>query len=242
MKKDEVLNVDKEIIVSWMEAGMIQLPGILLSKYRQIGLDEKELVLLLHIQFFIEGGNGFPTPEQLSERMTISAGECSAMLRKLVQMQLIAIEEGLSEDKIRFEKYSLKPLWIRLAEELSAEKKQQNLENTLHDEHDLYTVFEQEFGRPLSPMECENLAMWLDEDHQDPAIIKAALREAVISGKLNFRYIDRILFNWKKNGIKTIEQARMHGIQFRQKTAKQGPKTISNEPSNTIPFYNWLEQ
>lgn len=234
--------MDKEIFVSWMEAGIIPIPVVLLGKYRQIGLDEKELVLLLHIQFFIKEGNEFPTPEQLCERMTITAGECSAMLRKLVQMQLIAIEEGISEEKIRFEKYSLKPLWIRLAEELSAEKKQQDLENTLHDGHDLYTVFEQEFGRPLSPMECENLAMWLDEDNQDPAIIKAALREAVISGKLNFRYIDRILFNWKKNGIKTIEQARMQGIQFRQKTPKQGSKAVSNEPSNTIPFYNWLEQ
>ena len=131
---------------------------------------------------------------------------------------------------------------LRLAEELSAEIKQQDLESYLHDEHDLYTVFEQEFGRPLSPMECENLAMWLDEDNQDPAIIKAALREAVIAGKLNFRYIDRILFNWKKNGIQTIEQARMHGIQFRQRISKQGPKAISNEPSNTIPFYNWLDQ
>ena len=50
--------------------------------------------------------------------------------------------------------------------------------------------------------------MWIDDDHHDPVIIKSALREAVISGKLNFRYIDRILFDWKKNGIKTIEQAK----------------------------------
>lgn len=234
--------MDKEMIVSWMEEGMVQIPSVLLNKYKKIGLDEKELVLLLHIQFFMDRGNEFPTPEQLCERMSITADECSAMLGKLVQMQLIAIEEGMSEEKIRFEEYSLKPLWIRLAEELIAEKKQQDLEHTLHDEHDLYTVFEQEFGRPLSPMECENLAMWLDEDKQDPSIIKAALREAVISGKVNFRYIDRILFSWKKNGVKTIEQARMQGIQFRQRATKQGSKVISHEPSNKIPFYNWLEQ
>jgi DNA replication protein len=241
MNKDEVLNVDKDIIASWMEAGMIQVPSILLSKYKQIGLSEKELVLLLHIQFFIEEGNEFPTPEQLSERMAATSRECSEMLGKLLQLRLIAIEDGMSEDQIRYEKYSLKPLWIRLAEELSADKKQKHVKSVLQDEQDLYTVFEQEFGRPLSPMECENLAMWLDEDQQDPAIIKAALREAVISGKLNFRYIDRILFNWKKNGVKTIEQARLHGMQFRQRS-KHGSKTISNEPSDTVPFYNWLEQ
>ena len=60
-------------------------------------------------------------------------------------------------------------------------------------------------------MECESLAMWIDEDGQSPDIIKAALSESVISDKLNFRYIDRILFDWKKNGIETLEQAKIHG-------------------------------
>ncbi|OOP68849.1 DNA replication protein DnaD, partial [Heyndrickxia oleronia] len=94
--------------------------------------------------------------------------------------------------------------------------------------------------RPLSPLECETLAMWLDQDHQDPSVIKAALREAVISGKLNFRYIDRILFEWKKNGIKTIEQAKDYGNKFRQQRKKT--TLVQKSDSKTIPFYNWLEQ
>lgn len=232
--------MDKDIIVSWMEAGMIQVPNLLLQKYKQIGLDEKELALLLHIMSFIESGNGFPTPEQLAERMTINTSECSTQLRKLVQMQFLSIEEGMSEDGIHFETYSLSPLWVKLADELQFEKKQSDLKQTLHEENNLYTIFEQEFGRPLSPMECENLAMWLDDDGQDPVLIKAALREAVLAGKLSFRYIDRILFNWKKNGVRTIEQARMQGIQFRQKS-KQPSRPASEASSKTIPFYNWLE-
>ena len=80
--------------------------------------------------------------------------------------------------------------------------------------------------------------MWLDEDHHDADIIKSALREAVISGKLNFRYIDRILFEWKKNGVKTIEQAKSHGQKFRsyQKSNPKEPE-VKKEP---LPFYNWL--
>ncbi|RWR10412.1 DnaD domain-containing protein [Siminovitchia fortis] len=232
--------MDKDIIVSWMEAGMIQVPNLLMQKYKQIGLDEKELALLLHILSFIEAGNEFPTPEQLAGRMTINSSECSGLLRKLVQMQILSIEEGLSEDGIRFEKYSLSSLWARLADELKFDKKQNGLKHTLLEEHDLYTLFEQEFGRPLSPMECENLAMWLDDDGQDPVIIKAALREAVLAGKLSFRYIDRILFNWKRNGVRTLEQARMQGIQFRQKT-KQPAQPATETTSKTIPVYNWLE-
>jgi DNA replication protein len=81
----------------------------------------------------------------------------------------------------------------------------------------------------------------MDDDHHDPTIIKAALREAVMSGKLNFRYIDRILFEWKKNGIKTLDQAKNHGRKFRQKQVHN--RDSQEQPSTTsVPFYNWLEQ
>jgi DNA replication protein len=82
--------------------------------------------------------------------------------------------------------------------------------------------------------------MWMEDDHQ-PEIIKSALRESVISGKLNFRYIDRILFEWKKNGIKTLEQAREQGQKFRVHQ-KRDRKTENARPLKDVPFYNWLEQ
>ena len=44
--------------------------------------------------------------------------------------------------------------------------------------------------------------MWEDRDQHHPNLIQAALREAVMSGKLNFRYIDRILFEWKRMVLK----------------------------------------
>ncbi|GIN85697.1 DNA replication protein DnaD [Heyndrickxia sporothermodurans] len=231
--------MDKEILMTWIEEGSIQISQLLMSKYKHIGLDETELVLILQVYSFLEKGNDFPTPEELANRMTIPDSLCASILRKLVQNQYISIEEGYSEDNIRFEKYSLKPLWNKLLDDMIYDKKQQELEKSLHEETNLYTTFEQEFGRPLSPLECETLAMWLDQDHQSPVVIKAALREAVISGKLNFRYIDRILFEWKKNGINTIEQARNFGQKFRQSRKKT--QTVQKS-SNTVPFYNWLEQ
>jgi DNA replication protein len=110
-------------------------------------------------------------------------------------------------------------------------------------EADVYTCFEKEFGRPLSPFECETLSMWLDDDNHEPVIIKAALREAVISGKLNFRYIDRILFEWKRNGIKTIEQAKSYGQRFRpHQTQQKENNGGATGQQKSLPFYNWLEQ
>lgn len=232
-----------ENILKWVQEGNISIPTALLTHYKQMGLNEEELVLLLHVFSFLEKGNDFPTPTEISSRMTVSSTRCSDILRKLIQKGFINIEEGYSENGIRFEKYCIKPLWEKLIHEFLLNEKDEKKEQQQKNEMDLYSIFEQEFGRPLSPFECESLAMWLDDDRHEPLIIKAALREAVISGKLNFRYIDRILFEWKKNGIKTIEQAKSYGNKFRQYQNQQHKVSAAEQitRSEAVPFYNWLE-
>ncbi|SHT63890.1 DNA replication protein dnaD [Mycobacteroides abscessus subsp. abscessus] len=234
----------KENMLEWMKLGNTTLPNALLTSYKLLNIDETELLLLIHVYSFTERGNSFPTPNEISSLMTINSTQCSDMLRRLIQKGLIEIQDGHSSDGIRFEKYSLDPLWDKLLDVFLQQKKAKDVMNQQTIETDVYTCFEQEFGRPLSPFECETLALWMDDDRHDPVIIKAALKEAVISGKLNFRYIDRILFEWKKNGIKTVEQAKNYGKRFRPHQQQAKNKQIERPENKTepIPFYNWLEQ
>ncbi|MFE8695694.1 DnaD domain-containing protein [Cytobacillus sp. FJAT-53684] len=236
--------MSKTNLLKWLQEGNITIPGVLISQYKDMNLNEQELVLLLQVISFIENGNEFPTPFELSSRMTVSVSECTEILRKLIQKGFIEIKESHSGDGIRYEQYDINLLWEKLIDHFLMRNKQEAVIANQQNETDLYTCFEQEFGRPLSPFECETLAMWMDDDHHDPHIIKAALRESVISGKLNFRYIDRILFEWKKNGIKTIEQAKSYGKKFRQNQVPQRnkPNEGATQTSKSVPFYNWLEQ
>lgn len=233
----------KENFVQWVLEGNITLPATLLNSYKEIGLNEEELVLLLHVFHYLEKGNEFPTPNEISSKMTVSVSKCTELLRKLTQQGYIEINDGHTSEGIRYEKYSLQPLWEKLVDQFLLSKRELVKEKEQREETDIYTTFEQEFGRPLSPFECETLGMWLDDDRHEPIIIKAALREAVISGKLNFRYIDRILFEWKKNGIKTIEQAKSYGKKFRQYQSnnQRQKKEESGAQASTVQFYNWLE-
>ncbi len=140
------------------------------------------------------------------------------------------------------EKYSLDPLWEKLVDQHVLEQLEKSQQASEKEEKSLYTIFEQEFGRPLSPMEIETLSMWIDNDKYSPELIKAALREAVLSNKLNFRYIDRILFEWQKKGIKRVEEAMEQGKKVRsQYVAKTKEKQEMKKKTDTIPFYNWLE-
>ncbi|ALC90144.1 DNA replication protein DnaD [Bacillus sp. FJAT-18017] len=233
----------KSSILGWMHEGNVTIPSLLFTEYKNLNLNEYELVLLLNILNYAQKGNEFPTPEQLSSHMTLSDLQCTDALRKLIQRGYIEIMDEYSPDGIRCEKYSLEPLWQKLIDQFLLKEKADKEKDRKSEEQNLYTIFEKEFGRPLSPFECETLAMWVDDDKHGPQIIKAALREAVMSGKLNFRYIDRILFEWKKNGIKTIEQAKNQSIKFRQRQqAKNLPQDRQAPPVTAVPFYNWLEQ
>lgn len=80
---------------------------------------------------------------------------------------------------------------------------------------DLFTAFEQEFGRPLSPMECETISAWVDQDRYPDELIRFALKEAVFAGKLHFRYIDRILIEWSRNRVTNTDEAKAHTQKFR---------------------------
>lgn len=226
------ISIGKEVL----KKGNISIPVILLENYVKLGLDEMEFMTLLHVSRFVEEGIVFPTPEEIVERMSIDSEECSSILRNLVRSGFLMMKQ-MTESNYISECYSIEPLWDKLLLFLSINEQSKN--EVINES--LYTVFEQEFGRPLSPLECETLISWEDHEEHSHEMIKSALKEAVISGKLNFKYIDRILFEWKKNGIKTPEQAVQQGRKFRQFQSNKNVQKPSNQIKKDVTFYNWLE-
>lgn len=101
--------------------------------------------------------------------------------------------------------------------------------------NNIYDVFQRELVRSLSPIEYEYINNWLEKGLSEELII-GALKEAIISGAKNFRYIDRILFDWQKKGYQSMNDV----VSLRQKPAKDLEES-SNIPSNPEYFdYDWL--
>lgn len=230
--------MEKQFLIDLITKGQVAIPRLLLESYHQIGLNEEECMLIMHLYTSINEGNPFPTPDELAAKMSFSAAQCAGHLRHLLQRGMLKIVQD-TDGPVYSEKYSLDILWDKLASHYILSQKD---EVQVEKEDALYTIYEREFGRPLSPIECETLGMWIDQDQHTPEMIKAALREAVISGKLNFRYIDRILFDWKKNGVKTLEQAKAHGEKVRSHygNPKETVQSGQKKPMQ-FPLYNWLE-
>lgn len=219
----------------------INLPKRLLTTYVQFGLTETDVMVILHIHRFQAEGNDFPTPTELAQYLSLNDQECSQVLRKLIQKDILSIEQMTSEDHIMNESYSLEPLWEKLMENPVTYASKKSEQEQQEEQPNMFVLFEQEFGRPLSPFEIETINIWIDEDKQEPALIKAALREAVLMGKLNFKYIDRILREWKKKGIRSVQQAREASKSFRSQQGSSGSSQQKSKRDSSI-YYNWLEE
>ena len=96
---------------------------------------------------------------------------------------------------------------------------------------DIFSKFERGFGRTLSPMDSEIINAWIDKGFSEE-IIEAALKEAVYNGTTSIRYIDKILYEWNRKGIKTKED-----ITTKLYTDDKEPTLYETNLLN----FNWLE-
>jgi DNA replication protein len=232
---------DEERLRIWIEQGNVTISQLFFQHYKRLDIKDLDAVLLLHMFAFQADGSQFPTPSDLSARTHLTENEVSEILQRLMQRGLLEIQQSQDENGVLYEQFSMQPLWNRLVNLVVSEKTAEEKQKEKVDEGQIFTLFEQEFGRLLSPMECETITMWLDEDNHAVEIIKAALKEAVLAQKLSLRYIDRILFEWKKKRVRTLNDVEKQTKSFR--TSMIRPVQSNKETAvKKVPFYNWLEE
>lgn len=207
-----------------LQEGGVHVSAMLLRTYRQLDLSDTEAMLMLQIMVYMEADlTDFPTPEELAERMGLTVREVGHTLGRLIKDGFLTIDDYVdSGTGMQSERYNWSG-WLLKAAELTAEQKremkkadrQQPAKPLSASAMDLFSVFEQELGRLLSPMECETISGWLDQDRYTDEIIRFALKEAVFAGKLSLRYIDRILIEWSRNRVTNADEARAHSQKFR---------------------------
>ncbi len=101
---------------------------------------------------------------------------------------------------------------------------------------DIFKTFEQELGRTISSMELELINGWLSSGVPEELIL-GALREAVYNGVTNFKYIDRIIYEWDKKGFKTMEDVSKHLMTRRESKSKN--ESISKKEQE-VADYDWV--
>ena len=208
----ELLN-EKPIVVSQM----------LLKHYADIDMDETELVVVLQLLRFKEcSGQTYPSVDELQKSMTLSSEQIKATLAHLIEKGLISVVHSLAEKHHGKSSYVLEPIWDKLLNVWQNSMENTTPKNALSSESlkKIYSSFESELGRYLSPMENEKIVHWCSSDGFSGDIILEALKRAVLQGKLSFSYVDSILKTWEGLKLKTIKEINTYEKQFKEKKVK----------------------
>ena len=196
----------------------ILVPRLLLFNYKKMGLSSDELVFLI----YLINSDFIFNPKKISEDigMTLSdIMECVEGLSSKGFVKVVIKKIG----NVRNECFDLSGLYDKLSYLLIDHEEEQKTS--------IYDVFESEFGRTISPMEYQIIGAWLDGGTSEE-IILLALKEATYNGVNSLRYIDKIISDWNKKGIKNAQDVENSKKNFRK--AKESKK------SSDILDYDWL--
>ena len=207
-----------EKVIQLLKTHDFTIPQLLFFKYQELNMTLEELHFIIYL---MNTKDLAFNPKKFSSDLGTSMPEVLELVNHLVNKDLLSLDLR-KEGNIRNEYLNLDKLYNKLSFLVINEEKKESSTN-------LFDVFEKEFGRTLSPIEYELINGWLDNEFSEE-LVKAALKEAVYNGVSNLRYIDKILYEWKKKGIKTPEDVEKNKVQFQNR----------KEENSEVFSYDWL--
>ena len=102
-----------------------------------------------------------------------------------------------------------------------------NNSSSIEKRDTIYDFLEQNFGRTLNSIEIEMIKEWNDNE-----LTRYAIKQAVLNGKYNVKYINTILVNYRNNSITTVQQAQEEEKKFKSK--KEIKKSRTSAMDETI--------
>ena len=190
--------------LSAYKTGNLVLPTELLFYFHEI-FDNSDDFLVWQF-FYLQNTTSLEeiSPVQIAESIGKSVAEVNRSMSNLTEKGLLQYKTIALNGEIEAV-FDALPALERLDEivESRSSVAQTVSQNVLKD---LVETFQQELGRLLTPFEIEDLTKTIQDDKINPELVTAALREAVFNGKANWKYIQAILRNWRREGITTVAQ------------------------------------
>lgn len=206
-------------IIELLKSINYQISKELLFNYKKINITDSELILIIYITNSV---SNIYNPKQISSDLDIDLNVVLETINSLCEKGIIKIDiEKINS--IRTEVINTDLLYEKLSFVLDGK-------DTKEKPNNLYSTFETEFGRTLSPMEYEIINSWIDNGYSEELIV-LALKEAIYNGVSNLRYIDKIIYEWGKKGIKNKSDVEKNRKQFKSNNSNKNKELFD---------YDWL--
>ena len=187
------------------KSGNLVLPSALLLHFKELFPSSEDFLVWQFFYLQNTTALGDVSPSQIAEIIGKEVADVNQSISNLTEnglLQYRTIElngeiELIFDASLAFE---------RLDSLLDSQTPATTAPNPQNQLKDLVETFQQELGRLLTPFEIEDLSKTVKEDGVKVDLIKEALREAVLNGKPNWKYIQAILRNWRHEGIQSVAQ------------------------------------
>lgn len=187
MKSSKIIDIFKD--------GNLVIPMYILKNYKELKLELDELLFLMYL--YNNDGNLLFDPNKFSNDLNVSLEKIMEYISNLSDKNFIKVDVIKNDKNVMEEVVVLDDFYSKLSLLIA-----EDVNNVDNSKSNIFEVIEKEFGRTLSPMEYEIIKAWLDSNITEE-LINEALKEATFNGVSNLRYIDKILYEWGKKGIKT---------------------------------------
>ena len=216
-------------LIDIFKQGHIVIPLFMLQHYKELKLEIGEFLFLMYLYNL---GNKFIfDPSKFADDLNLDIKDIMNYIGALSDKHFIRVEvmkndKGLMEEMVLMDDFYSKLSLITMDEINNASST---------DSSNIYEVIEKEFGRTLSPMEYEIIRAWLDNDMSEE-LIQEAIKEATYNGVSNLRYIDKILYEWSKLGIKTAKD-----VSDNKKKRAKAKEEASSDVDMDIMDWDWFD-
>ncbi len=203
-------------LVEILKKGNFVVPFYLFQLKDRFNLSFDSFIFLVYLSNL--GSNIIFDPNRFATDLGLSMENILSYIDELTEKKYISIEV-IKNDKNVIEEYVILDMFYeKLTNFMIDDINQAKIEDEKNS--NIYEAIEKEFARPLTSIEYEIISAWL-EDGTSEELILEALKEAVYSGVCNLRYIDKILYEWGKKGIKNAKDVEKNRINFREKQEKK---------------------
>ena len=207
--------------------GNIVVPLYLLKNYKSLKIGLDEFIFLMYL--YNKGNKCLFDPDKYSEELNLDLAKIMEYIgvltdKGLVNVEVIKNDKGVMEETVLLDNFYNKVSYIMM----------EDYNKKDNDGSEIFQYIEKEFGRTLGSIEIQIINAWLESNISED-LIKEALKEAVLNGVTNLKYMDTILYEWGKDGVKTVED-----VEKRRKM-RRNYKDKTQDIDMDIVDWNWFD-
>lgn len=178
--------------------GNIVIPLYILKNFKKFNLEMEEFMFLMYLY---NGQDNLDfNPEKISNDLNIDIMEVMGYISILTDKGYVTLDVKKTRDNLIEEVINLNSFYDKISHIIINEQD----EEVEVDSDNLFEYIENLLGRTINSIEIEMLDNWTNLYSLE--LIKEAFSIAINDGVYSVKYVDKILIDWSKRGIKTVSE------------------------------------